>query len=255
MTCPSLTTDMTEMSQKVCTAAMKPFSILTAALLCMGLGRAFDLQAETEQNNGLWMMKASQGVLGSKDSPYRWWLDAHLRYSDDANDFEQSIFRPGFGYALPKNHTLWAGYGWIANSPEIGDTFHEHRFWQQHSWKTKVGSFGLASRSRLEQRFREGSQDDTGWRFRQFIKLTRPILDDGPLYWSLWDEVFLNLNDTDWGAESGLDRNRIFAGIGWKPKSMPYLKGEVGYLNQLIDRPSGIHRMDHLLSLNLFLNF
>ena len=30
---------------------------------------------------------------------------------------------------------------------------------------------------------------------------------------------------------------------------MPYLKGEVGYLNQLIDRPSGIHRMDHLLSL------
>ncbi|MEC9131774.1 MAG: DUF2490 domain-containing protein, partial [Verrucomicrobiota bacterium] len=141
---------------------MKPFSILAAVLLCMGLGRTFDLQAETEQNNGLWMMKASQGVLGSKDSPYRWWLDAHLRYSDDANDFEQSIFRPGFGYALPKNHTLWAGYGWIANSPEIGDTFHEHRFWQQHSWKTKVGSFGLASRSRLEQRFREGSQDDTG---------------------------------------------------------------------------------------------
>ena len=84
-----------------------------------------------------------------------------------------------------------------------------------------MGSFGLASRSRLEQRFREGSQDDTGWRFRQFIKLTRSILDDGPLYWSLWDEVFLNLNDTDWGAQSGLDRNR----------------------------------MDHLLSLNVFLNF
>ena len=246
---------MTEMIQKVRTTAKKPFSILSAILLCMGLGRAFDLQAETEQNNGLWMMKASQGVLGSKDSPYRWGLDAHLRYSDDANDFEQSIFRPGFGYALPKNHTLWAGYGWIANSPEIGDTFHEHRFWQQHSWKTKVGSFGLASRSRLEQRFREGSQDDTGWRFRQFIKLTRSILDDGPLYWSLWDEVFLNLNDTDWGAQSGLDRNRIFAGIGWQPKSIPYLKGEVGYLNQLIDRPSGINRMDHLLSLNLFLNF
>jgi len=255
MTWPSLSSDMTEMIQKVRTAAKKPFSILSAILLCMGLGRAIDLQAETEQNNGLWMMKASQGVLGSNDSPYRWWLDAHLRYSDDANDFEQSIFRPGFGYALPKNHTLWAGYGWIANSPEMGDTFHEHRFWQQHSWKTKVGSFGLASRSRLEQRFREGFQDDTGWRFRQFIKLTRSILNDGPLYWSLWDEVFYNLNDTDWGAQSGLDRNRIFAGIGWQLKSMPYLKGEVGYLNQLIDRSSGINRMDHLLSLNLFLNF
>jgi len=255
MTCRPLSSDTREMTPKVRIAMMKAFSILSAALLCMGLAMTLDLQAETEPNNGLWMMKASQGVLGSKDSPYRWWLDAHLRYSDDANDFEQSIFRPGLGYALPNNHTLWAGYGWIANSPEMGDTFHEHRFWQQHSWKTKVGSFGLASRSRLEQRFREGSQDDAGWRFRQFIKLTRPILDDGPFYWSLWDEVFLNLNDTDWGAESGLDRNRIFAGIGWQPKSMPYLKAEVGYLNQLIDRPTGINRMDHLLSLNVFLNF
>ena len=54
-------------------------------------------------------MKASQGVLGGKDSVYRWWLDAHARYSDDANGFEQSILRPGLGYALPKNHTLWAG--------------------------------------------------------------------------------------------------------------------------------------------------
>ena len=255
MTYRPLSSDTREMTLKVHIAIMKAFSILSAALLFMGLAMTLDLQAETEPNNGLWMMKASQGVLGSKDSPYRWWLDAHLRYSDDANDFEQSIFRPGLGYALPNHHTLWAGYGWIANSPEMGDTFHEHRFWQQHSWKTKVGSFGLASRSRLEQRFREGSQDDAGWRFRQFIKLTRPILDDGPFYWSLWDEVFLNLNDTNWGAESGLDRNRIFAGIGWQPKSMPYLKAEVGYLNQLIDRPTGINRMDHLLSLNVFLNF
>ena len=52
MTWPSLSSDMTEMIQKVRTTAKKPFSILSAILLCMGLGRAFDLQAETEQNNG-----------------------------------------------------------------------------------------------------------------------------------------------------------------------------------------------------------
>ena len=70
---------------------------------------SINIRAETEQNNGVWMMKASQGVLGGKDSVYRLWLDAHARYSDDAKGFEQSILRPGLGYALPKNHTLWAG--------------------------------------------------------------------------------------------------------------------------------------------------
>ena len=211
--------------------------------------------AEPEQNNGVWMMKASQGVLGPSDSALRWWLDAHARYSDDANGFEQSILRPGFGYALPNNHVLWAGYGWIANSPEIGDTFHEHRFWQQHSWKTSFGDFTFSSRSRLEQRFREEGSGDTGWRFRQFFKLTHPIGTDTSFYLSTWDEVFLNLNDTDWGAESGLDRNRIFAGIGWKPRSIQHLKAEAGYLNQFIYNPSGTDRTDHLLSLNVFLSF
>jgi hypothetical protein len=214
-----------------------------------------NLSAAPEQNNGVWMMKASQGILGSKDSPYRWWLDAHVRYSDDANGFEQSIFRPGLGYAMPKNHTLWAGYGWIANSPEIGDTFHEHRFWQQYSWKTKIENFGFSSRSRLEQRFREGSNDDTGWRFRQFFKLTHPIGENTQLYWSTWDEVFLNLNDADWGAETGLDRNRIFAGIGWQPSSANYFKAEVGYLNQFIHNKFGTNRIDHLVSFNVFFSF
>ncbi len=211
--------------------------------------------AEVEQNNGVWMMKASQGVLGDRDSSLRWWFDAHARFSDDAGGFEQSILRPGVGYALPQNHVVWAGYGWIATSPEFGDTIDEHRFWQQHSWKTSFEDFVFSSRSRLEQRFREQGGGDTGWRFRQFFKLTHPIGSSPSLYWSTWDEVFLNLNDTDWGAEGGLDRNRIFAGIGWKPESSSYFKAEVGYLNQYIYNTSGTDRMDHLLSLNVFLNF
>ena len=215
---------------------------------------SINIRAETEQNNGVWMMKASQGVLGGKDSVYRWWLDANARYSDDANGFEQSILRPGLGYALPKNHTLWAGYGWIASSPEVGETVHEHRFWQQHSWKISMGKFGFSSRSRLEQRFREGSTDEAGWRFRQFFKLTHPI-SDSSLYWCTWDEVFLNLNNTDWGVDSGLDRNRIFLGVGWKPESIQYFKTEVGYLNQFIHHKSGSNRLDHLLSFNLFFSF
>ena len=87
------------------------------------------------------------------------------------------------------------------------------------------------------------------------IKLTHPLGTNTRFYWSIWDEVFLNLNDTDWGANNGLDRNRIFGGIGWKPNSLDYCKAEVGYLNQFIYRKSATDRMDHLLSLNVFFNF
>ena len=234
---------------------MKPISFLSTLLLVTFVCLPPKSFADPEQNNGVWFMKASQGVLGNAESPYRWWFDAHARFSDDANGFEQSILRPGLGYALPNNHTLWAGYGWIGNSPEIADTFYEHRFWQQHSWNTSFGKFGFSSRSRLEQRFREGDGDDTGWRFRQFLKLTHPLGSDTPFYLSTWDEVFLNINDTDWGADSGLDRNRIFVGLGWNPSSVRYFKAEVGYLNQFIYNASGTDRIDHLLSVNVFLNF
>ncbi len=234
---------------------MKSISVFSVLALTLLLSLPTITKAELEQNNGVWMMKASQGVLGKSDSNYRWWFDAHARYSDDANGFEQSIIRPALGYALPGNHTVWAGYGWIGNSPEFGDTFYEHRFWQQHSWKTSFKKFTFSSRARLEQRFREGVGSDTGWRFREFIKLTHPLGSDTPFYLSTWDEVFLNINDTDWGADSGLDRNRIFVGIGWNPETVDYFKAEVGYLNQFIYNESGDDRMDHLLSLNVFLNF
>ena len=232
---------------------MKPFSIIPALFLSLLVVQPPHAVAAAEENNGLWMMKASQGTLGNADSDYRWWFDAHARYSDDANGFEQSILRPGIGYALANRHVLWAGYGWIANSPEQGDWFYEHRFWQTHSWKTSINTFNFPSRSRLEQRWREGSGGDTGWRFRQFFKLTHPIGRETPFYWSTWDEVFVSMNDTDWGARSGLDRNRVFAGIGWK--STHALKAEIGYLNQFINRNSGVDRIDHLISLNVFLNF
>ena len=234
---------------------MKPSSVLLAILLVALGWMPFNSRADAEQNSGIWMMKASQGVLGSRESAARWWFDAHARYSDDANGFEQSIIRPGIGYALPKNHVVWAGYGWIANSPEVGDLFHEHRFWQQHSWKTSIKKFGFSSRSRLEQRFREGRNDDTGWRFRQFFKLTHPLGTSTSFYLSSWDEVFVNLNNTDWGADSGLDRNRVFMGVGWKPVAEGAFRTEVGYLNQFIYNSSGTDRIDHLLSLNVFLTF
>jgi hypothetical protein len=54
--------------------------------------------------------------------------------------------------------------------------------------------------------------------------------------WTLWDEVFVTLDDTPGGPAAGFDRNRAFAGIlrRWSPRASL----EVGYLLQHVHTPT-----------------
>ena len=67
-------------------------------------------------------------------------------------------------------------------------------------------------RTRFEQRFVE-SGNDTGLRLRQFLRAQRELPGCPPLMLVCWDEIFFDLNDTDWGQSSGFGQNRIFAGL------------------------------------------
>lgn len=226
-----------------------------AFLLCLLLvsSRAAKVTAQTLDDAGLWFAAFSNGQFESlgDDSSVRWWFDAHYRLRDDADGFNQSIIRPGLGYALNDNQVLWAGYAWIRTLPVLGNDFDEHRFWQQWTATPSIDSWRFLHRSRFEQRWVE-TGDDVGLRWRQLARAQR-ILTDCP-QWSLvvWDEVFFHLNDTDWGAEGGLDQNRAFVGFGFQRS--PHVKGrtEIGYLNQFINRQGGIDGLNHILSVNYF---
>jgi len=211
--------------------------------------------ADPAQDEGLWLMIAAQGSFDEEDpqlSRLRWWFDGHARFFEDANGYGQSIVRPGVGYAIGERSTLWAGYGWIRSSPANRADFDENRIWQQWTTSIAISSANLSWRSRLEQRFVEGG-DDVGWRFRQFIKVSQPLAFQSRLRLVAYDEVFIAFNDTDWGAQSGFDQNRLFAGLGWQ-----FQKGrnvEAGYLNQFVRRRGRDNLMNHILSLNLLLRF
>jgi len=69
-----------------------------------------------------------------------------------------------------------------------------------------------------------------------------------------YNELFFELNDTDWGASSGFDRNRLVLGVGWRLGNSGN-NLEIGYLNQYVDKGAGDNLMEHILSLNLFLNY
>lgn len=212
------------------------------------------LHGQTLDDTGLWLAALGNGEIeatADSSTPLLWWFDSHYRMRDDSNGFNQSIVRPGLGIRTGEGQALWAGYGWIRTSPVLGDDFDEHRIWQQWTAAPSAGDFRFLHRSRFEQRLLE-TGDDVGLRWRQLHRMQR-ILSDCP-QWSIigWDEIFFNLNDTDYGAEAGLDQNRAFVGFGYKRCANAPVRTEIGYLNQFINKQGGTDSMNHILSINFF---
>ena len=162
------------------------------------------------------------------------------------------LIRPAVFYQLNKQTSLWLGYAHVVSHPDGKSAFEEDRIWQQllHNFEP-IGSLSLQSRTRLEQRFIENS-DETGYKIRQMIRLTMPSSISSKLRWVAYDEYFINLNDTDYGARRGFDQNRAFLGMNWA--FAPDLKFEIGYLNQYVNAKN-TDLDNHVLSSTLNFTF
>ena len=223
-------------------------------LLVVAVMMASPTCAQTIDDAGVWTAWFAQGdfsSVGCDDTKLRWWYDGHVRFFDDAGGFGQSIVRPGLGWAVNDRSTLWIGYGWIHTEPISGSDFDENRIWQQWTWSKKYAPIKLGVRARFEQRLLE-TGDDVGLRYRQFFRLQHELPNHPHLLLAAWDEVFLNLNDTDWGAQSGFNQNRLFLGVGVKGNSQSRWRTEIGYLHQALSNPNGADRSNHILAVNFF---
>ncbi len=177
------------------------------------------------QDTQFWTALISNGPI-EEDSRVQYWFDGHARYSDDVSRLGVSIIRPGIGYKVNDRLTLWAGYAWVVSRSDNRTNITDNRLWQQATLKIADGPLGsLSSRTRLEQRFLN-TGDETGWRLRQFFRWAKPLNER----WNatVWNETFIALNDTDFGARAGYDQNRTFAGLRWKATKRVSIEG--GYL-------------------------
>lgn len=210
--------------------------------------------AQPRHDAGLWTAVFGNGRFepGGEDSPLRWWFDGQARFLDDAGGFNQLLIRPGLGYAVGGDHTLWYGYAYIrTDSVSPDDGFDEHRMWQQWTYTPTAGRWSFLHRSRLEERWVE-TGTDVGLRWRQMARAQYTFTDSSRWSAIAWDEVFFHLNDTDWGARAGFDQNRAFLGVGFRSDADSRTRVEAGYLNQFIYRRGGADGMNHILSLSIF---
>ena len=212
------------------------------------------VMAETLDDFRIWGNVTARGNFGFIEpglKQWRWWAEIQPRTREEGEDMDQLLIRPGIGYALTDHSTVWIGYAHVINFPAAGDNIHEDRIWQQYMWSgaTPVGVF--TSRTRFEQRW-QSNGGETGGRFRHMFRLSWPLPFYQPVSLVGWDEVFIHLNDTNWGARQGFDQNRGFAGVGYRV--LPPVLVEIGYMNQYINKAT-VDNMNHVLSLNLFLDF
>ncbi|ANO51653.1 DUF2490 domain-containing protein [Woeseia oceani] len=206
-----------------------------------------------DEANGFWgILSASDNIqrAGTK-TRWRYGLDMQWRHSERGSGSDQYVLRPSLGYDLNPNITVWAGYGYFLTEPNVGSNRYEHRWWQQINWTAKRLNWGtLSFRTRLEERDLERARD-IGLRFRQQLQLAMPL----PA-WQLTlitsIEHYSNLRDTDWGARSGFDRLRSYAGVRMPVSEKLAL--EFGYMNQWVNRGEE-DAVNHLAVLRLRAKF
>ncbi|EIZ80184.1 hypothetical protein WSK_1217 [Novosphingobium sp. Rr 2-17] len=224
-------------------AALAPIATALIAATLPALAHA-----ETEHDEQVWVNLTAMGPV-SGDLVY--FAELQPRAGDGSSRLDQMILRGAVGWKLSPKVTVYQGYAHVIVPTEGGKDVNEERSFQQVTWNiSKPWGGELSSRTRLEQRWRSNG-DDTGWRLREMLRYEKPLKPGSDAVNALVStEVFLAINETDWGARDGFDQIRTFVGaeIGLPGKSTI----EAGYLNQAIDQTRGRTRMNHVASLSLF---
>lgn len=207
-----------------------------------------------DDDSAAWAIVSGSGRIepGGQATPWRYALDAAWRDFNRAPGLQQYVLGGSVGYDLNPAMTLSAGYSFYLSDPGAGSDRNEHRLMQQFQWRAARWDWGkLSLRTRLEQRFREHS-DDTGLRLRQKVALAVPLTaHDVTLLVST--EHFTNLNDTDYGAQSGFGQLRSYLGFRMPMTERSAL--DAGYMHQWINRSGSADRVNHTAMLQLRLRF
>jgi Protein of unknown function (DUF2490) len=228
---------------------------MTNKLKCTALGAALLLvcraHADTIEDGRYWFAVNATGHTAVDN--LRWYAELQPRWRYEGAQFDQVLLRPALSYALNEQASVWLGYAYVVSHPDGKPSFDEHRYWQQFLYNfSPIHSVSIQSRTRIEQRHLEDSSD-TGHKIRQLLRLTLPSQLSPSLQWVVYDEYFVNLNDTDYGAVRGFDQNRAFVGVNWALN--PTARVEVGYLNQYVNRHQNIDLENHVFSTTLMLKF
>lgn len=194
-------------------------------------------KAQVDENQmGAWYMYFFNGKFG--DGPWGVQGDVQLRNWKVTSDLEQLLIRGGLTYK-PKetNVLLTVGYANITTGEygESNATTTENRIYQEAMYPVRMGNrIYLNHRFRFEQRFLEGDEFRTRYRFNLFmnIPLNQSEMSPNALYLAFYNELFIQgYAKVEAGTETPFfDRNRFYTGLGHIINNG--LRMQLGIMNQ-----------------------
>lgn len=189
-----------------------------------------------------WLIYFGQSKF--KDSKFSLHHEVQFRDHTLVGDHNQSLFRVGGQYLFKPYLQGTMGYGFIYSeqpgSPNLPTN--EHRIYQEALFSHPLKRARIKHRLRLEERFIEGRDFMGRFRYSLFVDvpLTKRDFNAGGAYLALYNEVFLNIDDSQ--DIKTFDRNRMYGGVGYKLTDRLGL--QLGYMMQHVSRNKAT---DHLL--------
>ncbi|TXB69512.1 DUF2490 domain-containing protein [Phaeodactylibacter luteus] len=199
--------------------------------LCITITAAW---AQDDRGTGAWYMYF--GNLRPADSPFSLHGEIQYRNHNMIGDLEQLLIRSGIQYNLPDNSaTFTLGYGYIGSEPVGDEDFrvNENRIYQEALLRQGVSTVQLLHRFRYEQRFIDGQDFRTRFRYNLFINVpvTAKKFAKGGVYVALYNEIFINGERLD--NIPLFDRNRLYGAMGYKLRDN--LGVQLGYMSQMLN--------------------
>ena len=157
-------------------------------------------------------------------------------------------------YSLSDRATIWAGYTYLPTQNLGKASVQQQDLWPAFRYvlPTDFGTFTY--RIMIESNFLPGNGDTVRVSPRQMFRFMHPLKIELRLSLIAWDEVFVLVNSTPAGGQSGFDQNRAFGGLGWSFN--PNVRAELGYMNQYIDDATHTYTTTHNLIMgSLFMNW
>lgn len=217
---------------------MKNLSILFILSLSLLLP-SNSLAQPNEKQLGTWYMYFVNGTFKESD----WGMQGDLQYRNwnIAGDLEQLLIRGGLTYKPKKSIVKFTlGYGNISTGAYGADKAitQESRIYQEALFPVQLGSrFYSNHRFRYEQRFVEGQEFRTRYRYNLFVNipLNKSSIEDKTVYLAFYNELFIN-GQRDIGNGNTVeifDRNRLYTALGYAIKKN--LKIQLGFMRQSTD--------------------
>jgi len=206
---------------------------------------------------GFWGSVTLQGdfkALSPKLDKFNWLIMNQTRTRDDSpqgSRFSENLLFAQVGYNFNEHASLWMGYTHDSLDPLDKPFAQENRSYQDFIWKQSFGDFNFISRTRMDERFLEGT-NDAGYRPRQLlmVKYPMPFMDDLSAY--VGDEIMFYVNKNVFGKQ-GFSENRIFSGLSYQITHQ--IGVDLGYMGQYIDTKSGPNIFTHNLQANIGFKF